>query len=76
MDILQPKKSDLFFHIALAFFILTGIVSVVSFVLYVLARMHEEEQKEKRYQSIHYLSLFIFVVLGVFILIMVSNMNL
>jgi hypothetical protein len=38
--------------------------------------MREQEQKEKRFQSIHYISLFIFVVLGVIALILLSNMNL
>jgi hypothetical protein len=56
--------------------VLTGIISVVTFVLYVLARMHEQEQRESRYRSIHFLSLFIFVFLGVIILIMLSNMDL
>ncbi|GEM_PF-4989499 len=54
---------------------MAGLISAVSFVFYVRARMKEEEMKEKKFQSIHYISLFIFVVVGVVILIMVSNMN-
>jgi hypothetical protein len=51
-------------------------VSLVTFVLYVRARIKLEENKEKKYQSIHFISLFAFVVLGVIILIMLSNMDL
>jgi uncharacterized membrane protein YidH (DUF202 family) len=60
----------------IAICILTGLVSVITFILYVRARMKEEEQKEKKLQSIHYLSLFAFVFFGVIILIMLSNMDL
>ena len=56
--------------------ILTGLVSAITFILYVRARMKEEEQKEKKFQTIHYLSLFAFVFFGVIILIMLSNMDL
>ncbi len=56
--------------------VLTGLVSVITFILYVRARMKEEEQKEKKFQSIHYFSLFAFVFFGVIILIMLSNMDL
>jgi hypothetical protein len=38
--------------------------------------MKEQEQKEKFYKSIHFISLLIFVFLGVIILVMLSNMNL
>jgi len=55
---------------------MTGIVSAITFILYVLARMREEERKEKLFQSIHFISLLIFVFLGVIILVMLSNMNL
>ncbi|HEX4371811.1 MAG TPA: hypothetical protein VHZ50_00770 [Puia sp.] len=64
------------FHLLIGLDILIGIISVVSFVLYVLARGKENEKSEKRYQSIHFISLFIFVVNGVIILIMLSDMNL
>ena len=70
------KKSELLFHSIVVLSVLTGIISVASFVLYVRARMKEQEQKEKRWRSVHFLSLFIFVFLGVMILIMLSNMNL
>ena len=50
-----------------------GITAVVSFILYVFARMKEKEQKESRYRSIHFLSLSIFVLLGVLALILLSH---
>jgi formate hydrogenlyase subunit 3/multisubunit Na+/H+ antiporter MnhD subunit len=56
--------------------ILTGIISAITFILYVMARMKEQDQKEKSYRLIHFLSLFLFVILGVILLIMVSDMNL
>jgi multisubunit Na+/H+ antiporter MnhB subunit len=66
----------LLFHLLIGLDIFTGLISAVSFVLYVLARGKENEESEKRYLSIHFISLFIFVVLGVIILIMLSDMNL
>ena len=74
--ILIRKKFDLLFHLLIGLDILIGSISVVSFVLYVLARGKENEGSEKRYQNIHFISLFIFVVIGVIILIMLSDMNL
>jgi uncharacterized membrane protein len=53
--------------------ILSGLVSLVSFVLYVRARMREQEHKEDRYRSVHFASLSLFVALGVMILIQLSN---
>jgi hypothetical protein len=66
----------LLFHWLIGLIIMTGVVSASSFVLYVRARMKEDETKERSFRSIHYLSLFIFVVIGVILLIMVSNMDL
>jgi len=63
------------FHLLIGLDMLTGFISVISFVLFVLARGKENEVAEKRNQSIHFISLFIFVVLGVIILIMLSDMN-
>jgi hypothetical protein len=47
----------------------------VSFVLFAQARMKEEAQKERKFQSIHFISLLVFVFIGVIILVMLSNMN-
>jgi hypothetical protein len=66
----------LLFHPLIALCILTGLISVITFVLYVQARMWEQEQKEKLFQSMHFISLLVFVFLGVIILVMLSNMNL
>jgi hypothetical protein len=76
MRIPCQKKYDLLFHSTIGICILTGMVSLITFVLYVRARIKQEEKKEKKYQSIHFFSLFAFVVLGVIILIMLSNMDL
>ncbi|MDP4148528.1 MAG: hypothetical protein Q8927_01655 [Bacteroidota bacterium] len=63
----------MFFFINVALCILSGLVSLVSFVLYVQARMHEQERKEARYRSVHFASLTFFVAFGVMILIQLSN---
>jgi hypothetical protein len=66
----------LLFHILIGLAIVTGLISILTFILYALARMREELQMERRFQSIHYISLLIFVAIGVIILIMLSNMDL
>jgi hypothetical protein len=76
MGTLPLKKSDLLLNIIVALAILAGLTTIVSFILYVQARMHEQEAKEKLYQSIHFKTLFLFVVLGVIILVIISKMNL
>ena len=50
-----------------------AIVTLVSFLLYVRARMANRVAEEKRYLSIHYISLFLFVFFGVMILIHLSD---
>ncbi|HSZ87443.1 MAG TPA: hypothetical protein VK787_15525 [Puia sp.] len=64
------------FHFLIGLDILIGLISVITFVLYVLARGKENERSENHYRSVHFISLFIFVVIGVIILIMLSDMNL
>ncbi|HEY4205279.1 MAG TPA: hypothetical protein VGM31_00640 [Puia sp.] len=69
--------------------VISMLVSVISFVLFIRARLAvrahpddedadvardaELDRKERSYQSIHFLSLLIFLVLGVLILIMISH---
>jgi hypothetical protein len=53
--------------------ILSAITTVVAFILYVRARMAELDRKEQLYKSIHFISLFIFVFLGVLLLIQLSD---
>jgi hypothetical protein len=62
----------LIFTITIATAILSALISLVTFILYVRARMHEQEKKEERYRLFHFLSLFIFVVLGVLILVQLA----
>jgi predicted RND superfamily exporter protein len=68
--------------------VLSALTTIVAFLLYIKARMaersdepaqssglHQEEldRLERRYQSIHFISLFIFVFLGVLILVQLSQ---
>jgi len=64
------------FHFLIVLCSIIGLISVITFVLFARARMKEEEQKEKRFQSIHFVSLLVFVLLGAIILVMLSNMDL
>jgi len=50
-----------------------AIVTIVSFFLYVQARLAYQEKKEKKYQSLHFITLSLFVLFGVLILIHLSN---
>ncbi|HET9055932.1 MAG TPA: hypothetical protein VFN30_03690 [Chitinophagaceae bacterium] len=42
---------------------LNAVVAVISFILFIRARVKEDEQKEKRYKSIHYTTLAFFTIL-------------
>jgi len=69
--------------------VISALITIISFVLYIRARLakraHPDDEdvdvlrdagldrKERHYQSIHFLSLCIFVVLGVLILIIISH---
>ena len=77
------------FRLAVLLCILSAITTIASFFLYVRARMTERkdeysggdhlrhnaalDRKEQAYQSIHFISLLIFVALGVFILVQLST---
>lgn len=45
-----------------------ALIGIVSFVLYVRARMQKRERDEAFYQRIHYTSLFLLFVLGIVIM--------
>ena len=53
--------------------IASAIVALLSFFLYIRARMAGAEREEKRYLSIHFISLCLFVLFGVLILIRLSD---
>jgi hypothetical protein len=53
--------------------VLSGVVTVVSFFGYVRNRMQYREDKERRFQQVHFSSLVLFVVFGVLILIELSH---
>ena len=50
-----------------------AVVTVVTFFLYVKARLAYQDKKEKKYQSLHFITLSLFVLFGVLILIHLSN---
>jgi cytochrome bd-type quinol oxidase subunit 2 len=50
-----------------------AIITIVTFFLYVKARLAELEKQEKKYQSLHFITLTLFVLFGVLILIHLSN---
>lgn len=82
-------KGSFLFTLLVILCIGSALTTLVSFVLYIKARMaqrdHPDEEepdvlrhaaldrKEKLYQSIHFISLCIFVFLGVLILVMISR---
>ncbi|HET6254093.1 MAG TPA: hypothetical protein VFE32_08470 [Puia sp.] len=53
--------------------ILSGVVTIISFFLYVRHRMGFREKEEQRYRQIHFISLALFVLFGVLILIELSH---
>jgi len=61
------------FTLYIVFCIVCAVVALVSFFLYVRARMAGLERQEKRYLSIHIISLCLFVFFGVLILIHLSD---
>ncbi len=50
-----------------------AIVTIVAFFLYVKARLAYQDKKEKKYQSLHFITLLLFILFGVLILIHLSN---
>ena len=50
-----------------------AVVTIVAFILYVKARLAYQDKKEKKYQSLHFITLSLFVLFGVLILIVLSN---
>jgi hypothetical protein len=68
----QPNGSDLLLHLTIAGCIISAIVTIVSFFLYVRARM-AFDRKEERYRSIHFATLALFTLLGVLLLIQLSH---
>lgn len=53
--------------------VISAVITVTSFFLYVRARMAYREAEERRYRSIHFITLFLFVLFGVLILIRLSD---
>ena len=77
------------FPVLVTLAVISALITIISFVLYTRARLAERahpddeevdvlwdaglDRKERLYQGIHFLSLCIFVVLGVLILIIISH---
>ena len=50
-----------------------AIVTIIAFFLYVKVRLSNKDEQEKKYQSLHFITLALFVLFGVLILIVLSN---
>jgi hypothetical protein len=86
-----PNGSNLIFQLTVAACLVNGVITVISFLLYVKTRMADRsadprldetaqvrrlaelDRKESRYQTIHFITLFLFVLFGVLVLIQLSN---
>ena len=53
--------------------ILSALVTIVSFFLYVRYRMNYQEKQELQYRQLHFISLALFVLFGVLILVELSH---
>jgi hypothetical protein len=62
---LIKKNLSLFVNLLAPLAIIDTVIAITAFVLYGRARMREEEQKEKLFLKIHYISLFILLLIGV-----------
>ncbi len=61
------------FQLTVLFCILSAVVTIITFIAYARARMDYREKEEQRYQSLHFITLFLFVVFGVLILVQLSQ---
>jgi Tfp pilus assembly protein PilN len=52
----------------IGFIVASGILAVVTFVVYVRARMKEQEQRERLFLRVHYIALFTVLLLGMVLL--------
>ncbi|HEV3411401.1 MAG TPA: hypothetical protein VG101_02940 [Puia sp.] len=68
----KPNGSDILIQLTVAACILSAVVTIVSFFLYVRARL-AFDRREERYRSIHFITLAIFTLLGVLLLIELSH---
>lgn len=71
---LIKKKLSLFINILVLLALLDAVVAITTFVLYGRARMQEQEGRENRFLKIHYITLFVLLLLGlVFMFFMVET---
>jgi cytochrome bd-type quinol oxidase subunit 2 len=73
----QQNGSSLIFQLTAAACLVNGVITGIFFLLYIKARMADQSTEpgrdEARYQSIHFITLFLFVLFGVLVLIQLSN---
>lgn len=70
---LIKKDLILIFDLTVILLVMNAVTTVITFVLYVLARMREQTRKEQLYRSIHFVTLALFVLMGVLLLIQISH---
>jgi threonine/homoserine/homoserine lactone efflux protein len=68
----KPNGSDILIQLTVAACIVSAVVTIISFFLYVRARL-AFDRREERYRSIHFITLAIFTLLGVLLLIELSH---
>jgi hypothetical protein len=68
----KPNGSDILLHLTIAGCIVCAVVTIISFFLYVRARL-AFDSREERYRSIHFVTLALFTLLGVLLLIQLSH---
>ena len=55
----------MFQHLLISIIAVSGVIGIVSFVLYGRARMKEDEQRERYFLRIHSIALFLVLLLGI-----------
>ena len=55
-------------NLLISVIVASGILAVISFVIYVRARMKEQEERERLFLRIHYTALFTVLLLGIVLL--------
>jgi cytochrome bd-type quinol oxidase subunit 2 len=63
----------LIFNLTVVACIVNAIVTIITFFLYVSARLGFREAAERRYMAVHFITLALFVLFGVLVLIQLSH---
>ena len=70
---LHEKSRLMMFSLVIILCIASGIATLIFFFLYIKARMAGLDRQERRYLSLHFIMLFLFVLFGILILIHLSD---